>query len=461
MATLSDYLRKKVLGDELLRNVRVRGEVTNLRDGRGDSLHFALKEGNALLSCVAWADDHRRFPAFKNGAAIVASGKVDTFRERSTYQLQVEHVELTGVGDIHALFEERKRKLAAEGLFDEGRKRRLPPFPFRIGLVSSKHAAGAKDFEKLLRASRPHVAIVWFEATMQGARAPADIVGALGRASARADLDAIVVTRGGGSFEDLFPFSDENVVRAVARASHPVISAVGHTVDQQLSDFAADVHADTPSRAVELIGLETRRIVERVRDGLKRVRFQAARVFERRQERLERATLRSRLGNPASALAPQRQRFEVASEELVAAFGRDVLARRERIGELEKRLVRHDPSLRLAARQRRLEGIVYRLDGATRARSHERAQRVDAVQGRLLPALRGRLDSSGARLSLARARLDGYDPEAILQQGYAIVTLDGAIVRDARQVEVGAAIAARLARGTLSARVEAKEPDGD
>ena len=160
---------------------------------------------------------------------------------------------------MHALFEQRKKKFAAEGLFDAERKRKLPPYPFRIALVSSKGAAGAGDFVNLLRASRPHVGVVWCEATMQGPRAPSDVVGALGRAS-RLDVDAIVLTRGGGSFEDLFVFSDERHRARRRRARHPVVSAIGHNIDQQLSDLAADVYAATPSRAVELIGPETARL---------------------------------------------------------------------------------------------------------------------------------------------------------------------------------------------------------
>ena len=225
VAQIAEYLERKIEDDPLLRRVRVRGEVTNYRGFvRGSTMYFDLKEGDALVKCVAFSGSNFRFPDFGPGVVVIVGGQVATYR--STLQVIVDQVEVAGKGDVHAEFEKRKKAFAAEGLFDAERKRKLPPFPFRIALVSSKAAAGASDFVNLLRSTRPHVEIVWCEATMQGPRAPSDVAGALGRAS-RHDVDAIVLTRGGGSFEDLFVFSDEKIVRAVASALHPVVSVIG------------------------------------------------------------------------------------------------------------------------------------------------------------------------------------------------------------------------------------------
>jgi len=434
VAWLSAFLRDKLQGDPMLRSIAIRGEVSNFKVSALGNLNFALTEGTALLQCFAWEDDFLTFPEFKNGAKIVALGSISTYVQRSVYQLVVEHVRLDGIGDVHQLFEERKKRLAAEGLFDAARKRPLPAFPFRVALVSSKRSEGATDFLTRLGELRPHVRVEWCETSVQGPSAPAEIVGAIGRAS-QLDVDLIVVTRGGGSFEDLFTFSDENVVRAIARARHPVISAVGHTVNQQLADFAADFHAETPSAAAERVGLETRALRERLEDRVRRARGAASRHHERLESRLGRALTRSKLDNATLFLLPQQQRLESAGERLDEAATNFLRSRREHVGRLGEGLGRFDPRLALANRARRLGETAARLESATR----ERLRQVEL------------------RLRTVTATLNGNDPEAILQKGYAIVTLGGRIVREPDEVPIGATIDARVARGTLSARVESKQ----
>ena len=459
VAALSEYLRAKVAGDDLLRRVRVRGEVTNYKGFvRGGVMYFDLKEGDALVKCVAFPKDNFRFPDFGAGAVVVASGSVGTYK--STFQIMVDHVEIAGVGNVHALFEQRKKKLAAEGLFEASRKRKLPPFPFRIALVSSKGAAGAGDFVNLLATGRPHVEIVWCEATMQGPRAPADIAGALGRAS-RLDVDAIVLTRGGGSFEDLFVFSDESIVRAVVNARHPVVSAIGHNIDQQLSDLAADVYAPTPSRAAELIGSETVRLRERVGSALERARRSAQSTLVQQRGLLASALVRSRLSNSSAMFAPQLQRLAEVDSALATEFAQLLRQRSDRLATLEQALRRFDPSVRLEQRARALDGLNARLRAAANARQASAKTRFDEALPRLAPGVAAVLQRAAQRWTLARTRLSGSDPETILQKGYAMVTLDGAIVKDPAAVPLGATIVARVARGTLSARVEAKESNGN
>jgi len=434
VAWLSEYLRDKVQGDPLLRSIAIRGEVSNHKVSARGHLNFDLTENSALLQCFAWESDFLTFPEFKNGAKIVALGSVSTYVQRSRYQLVVKRVRLEGFGDVHQLFEERKQRLTAEGLFDPARKRPLPLYPFRVAVVSSKRAEGGVDFVTRMRDRRPHVRITWCETSVQGPSAPAEIVGAIGRASLL-DVDLIVVTRGGGSFEDLFTFSDENVVRAIARARHPVLCAVGHTVNQQLADFAADLHAATPSAAAERVGPETRALRERIDERGKRGEAAAARNVERLVNRLARALTRSKLDDVRLFLLPQQQRLEDGEERLTSGVAQYLRGRRERLGRLRERLGQFDPRVALANRGRRL--------GETNAR--------------LERAVRERLRKSELRLKTAAAMLGGNDPEAILQKGYAIVTLEGRIVREPDEVPIGARIDARVARGTLSARVESKK----
>jgi exodeoxyribonuclease VII large subunit len=458
---LSDYLKRKLEADTQLRNVSVRGEISNLSVvARSGNLHFDLKEGDALLHCFAWGSDAARFPTPKNGVTVVATGSLGTYAGRSLYQLGVTALVREGVGDVQALFEERKRKLAAEGLFDAGRKRKLPAFPFGVALVSSRTANGAIDFVTLLRERAPHVRVFWCETPVQGPGAPAEICAALRRASA-AEVDLIVVTRGGGSFEDLFAFSDESVVRAVARARHPVLSAIGHTVDQQLCDFAADAHVETPSAAARAVGFSTRELLARVADGSGRARRAVERGFGRLESRLDRALLRSKLSDPASFLRPLSQRLDDADGRLSEVSSALTRRASERVLALERRLETHDPSRRLAERAARLQTAALMLEAAQRRALDDARRRGREAASRLDQAARAGLAVRAKRLELAHVRLEGNSPERLLQQGYAIVTYGDAIVRDPAAVPVGEIVVARVARGTLSARVEREEPDGN
>jgi exodeoxyribonuclease VII large subunit len=430
---LADYLKRKVEADANLRDVSVRGEISNLRPQKSGHLNFDLKEGDVVLGCFAWSSDAVRFGVLANGRAVVAKGSITTYAAKSTYQLVVREIALEGVGDVHALFEERKKKLSAEGLFAPERKRPWPRFPFRVALVSSRSANGALDFVTILRERAPHVQVLWFETAVQGPNAPLEISAALRRAS-RADVDAIVLTRGGGSFEDLFAFSDEGVVRAVAAARHPVLSAIGHTADQQLCDFAADRHVETPTAAAEAIGFDTRDLRARIAERNERAQRAARLCVERLAGRLGRALVRSRLTDPRLFLTPLAQRLGDVDGRLAGAAATLGRARETRLRELGRRLDARDPSRRLAERARRLQAATLKLDAAARGAQARLAQ----------------------RLALASAHLDGKNPEAILQRGYAIVTYADAIVRDPAAVPPGATIRARLARGTLRARVEAE-----
>jgi exodeoxyribonuclease VII large subunit len=457
---LADYLKRKIESDAQLRNVSVRGEISNYSVPPSGHVHFDLKEGDVVLHCFAFGSGAANFPSLKHGVAVVATGAIVTYPQRSVYQLLVNHIVLEGVGDLHALFEQRKKKLAADGLFDAASKRPLPAFPFHVALVSSRSAAGALDFVTILRERAPHVRVVWCETAVQGAAAPAEICAALRRASA-ADVDLIVVTRGGGSFEDLFAFSDESVVRAVARARHPVLSAIGHTHDQQLSDFAADVYVETPSAAAKRIGFETRELLERTREATGRAQAAAGRGFERLRFRLSNALVRSKLADPRSFLAPLAQRSDEAETKLRGAMAHGLTLRTEHLRDIERRLEAYDPTRRLAERGARLQGASLKLDAAVHRVREAAGRRADDAALRLGPAARRSQEQLGRRLELAFVRLEGNSPERLLQRGYAIVTHRGAIVRDPRAVPAGDAIEARVARGTLSARVERIEVDGD
>ena len=251
---LTRYIHELFDADDILDDVRVRGEVSNLTKASSGHWYFTLKDVKSQLRCVMFrsAAQFVRLDV-KVGDEIVVLGRVSVYEARGEYQLYADAIEaLGGVGDLHQQFEALKAKLEAEGLFDSAKKRPPPPFPGRIGIVTSPDAAAYQDILNVLSRRFPLAEVLLSPTIVQGADAPAAIVAALARLYARDDIDVIIVARGGGSIEDLWCFNDETVARTIAASSRPVISGIGHEIDFTIADFVADLRAPTPSAAAEL-----------------------------------------------------------------------------------------------------------------------------------------------------------------------------------------------------------------
>lgn len=313
-------------------SVSVEGEVSNCRPSSTGHLYFTLKDANAAISAVMFKN-RLRFLGFepKDGMLVRVSGGLSVYAQRGTYQIVCETMERAGVGELLALLEERKKHLAAEGIFDEARKRPLPRFPARVGVVSSPTGAALRDILNVLSRRAAGIDVVVLPAPVQGADAAAIIAQRIEQANAWDLAEVLIVGRGGGSLEDLLPFSDEAVVRAVAASRIPVVSAVGHEIDWALCDYAADVRAPTPSAAAELVSgdrAEAGARVRELRDALRRgiaARIERARLLARpfAPEDLE---FRFR-----SILQPHLIRFDDAKEALCDALSGRVADIRRRV----------------------------------------------------------------------------------------------------------------------------------
>lgn len=429
------YIRRIIEQNKTLAGIRVRGEVTELRDRNG-RLYFSLKENTDVLRCLVWASATAKLPPFKNGDEIICGGEFTAYTPQSTYQLIVSSIELTGVGALYAQFEALKEKFRKEGLFEQARKRALPPFPRRIAVVSAEGAKGVEDFFTTIAREAPFVEVVPVPTRVQGDGAEIDIAEAIDKAS-KLDVDVIVLTRGGGSYEDLFPFNREPVVRAIVRAAHPVLSAVGHTGDVHVSDLVADHTCETPSNAAHYFGEIGKRYA---------VRVQTARAH------LERA-LRFLAG---AAM----QRFDAASKDLRHAARIYVPMRQEALNRLERRLDAQTPQQRLAERAKRLTVLHSRLDSTASFYARPRVNALAALAGRLERLAPPALHSYRERLARLETRLNDLNPETLLARGYAIVTYGGKAVLDAASVPAGALIQAQVQHGKLLARVEKNDLDG-
>ncbi len=251
---LTRYIHELFDADATLADLRVRGEISNLTKAASGHWYFTLKDAKSQLRCVMFrsAAQFVRLDV-KVGAEIVALGRVSVYEARGEYQLYVNAIEaLGGVGDLHRQFEALKAKLNAEGLFDPAKKQPPPPFPRRIGIVTSPDAAAYQDILNVLSRRFPLAEVMLSPTIVQGAEAPAALVAALARLYARDDIDVIIVARGGGSIEDLWCFNDETVARTIAASRKPLISGIGHEIDFTIADFVADLRAPTPSAAAEL-----------------------------------------------------------------------------------------------------------------------------------------------------------------------------------------------------------------
>ena len=252
VSELTHYIRDLFEIDYRLQDVEVSGEISNFSRARSGHLYFTLKDDAAQLKCVMWrsAAERLRFQP-QDGDAIIARGRLSVYEAGGVYQLYAELLTPAGRGNLALAFEQLKERLAAEGLFDPAHKRPIPPFPRKIGIVTSPDAAALRDILHVLARRCPLVSVLIAPTLVQGPEAPAQIIRALQWLDGRSDIDTIIVARGGGSIEDLWAFNDEQVVRTIAAAQHPIISGVGHETDFTMADFVADERAPTPSAAAE------------------------------------------------------------------------------------------------------------------------------------------------------------------------------------------------------------------
>jgi exodeoxyribonuclease VII large subunit len=313
---ITELIRLKLEGG--FPQLLVEGELSNCRPSSTGHLYCTLKDSSAAISGVMFRNSQRRLTFEpRDGMLVRAAGRISVYAQRGTYQIVAEELEQAGTGDILALLEKRKRLLAEEGLFDASRKRPLPRFPVTVGVVSSPTGAAVRDILNILARRAAGIRVIILPCPVQGAEAAAAIARRIGQANEWNLADALIVGRGGGSLEDLLPFSEEIVVRAVAASEIPVISAVGHEIDWALSDFAADLRAPTPSAAAELVSEGYYNIIETVAS----VKEEMGQAMENRLERV-RMLLALFSANDMefrfrSMLQPRMVRFDDARDALV------------------------------------------------------------------------------------------------------------------------------------------------
>jgi exodeoxyribonuclease VII large subunit len=450
----------RVLLERGLGVVWVEGELSNFSQPASGHWYFSLKDRDAQLRCAMFRT-RNALVGFtpRAGAQLLVRGHISVYEARGEYQLIVEHLEEAGVGALRREFERLKSRLATEGLFALERKRTWAHFPQRVGVITSPSGAALRDILQVLARRYPPAAVLIYPAPVQGAAAVPALVAALRTASARAECDVLILARGGGSLEDLWAFNDERVARAIHACALPVVTGVGHEIDFTIADFVADARAPTPSAAAELVvpdgaaclaALE--RLAVRLDGGMRReLRLSGARL-EALQQRLK-------LAHPGVRLNQQMQRLDDLTQRLAGAAQAALQRAGRRLAEGRARLLSRSPQRVLNERRGCYQQLHARLlQHSPQQRLGERRAWHERLQARLERAAREGLSRAAHRLALAQRALDTVSPLATLTRGFAIVTrADGTLLRDATLAADGEQIEARLARGTLLARVSGRK----
>ncbi len=411
----------------------VEGELGNLSKPSSGHLYFTLKDARAQVRCAMFKPKSSWLKFIpREGLRVLARGRLTLYEARGEYQLVLDHMEEAGEGALRRAFEELKAKLTAEGLFEEARKRPLPTFVRRIGVITSASGAAVRDVLSVLARRFPLVEADVLPVPVQGDGAAAQITRMLQRAQASNRYDVILLTRGGGSLEDLWPFNDERLVRAIAASTVPVVSAVGHETDFSLADLAADLRAPTPSVAAELL-------VPSGDDLLRRLRALDARLHKLQAQRLQQAMQRAdRLALRLTALRP-RARLDMLCRRQAEALRRLAAAWQRRLDRERARLRHADAVLRAAHPQRRMARL---------------RERLAALAHRPQAAIARRLGNDALRLRGMARSLEAVSPLATVARGYAILQHDdGRIVRSVLDATPGDRVGARLVDGVLRLEV--------
>lgn len=410
--------------------VWVAGEISGFTRAASGHCYFNLKDASAQVRCVFFRQK-AQFAGFvlQDGLAVEVRATPSIYEARGEFQLNVETVRLAGVGALYEKFARMKARLEAAGYFAPERKRALPRFPRVVGIVTSPRAAALKDVLTTLARRWPSLRVVVYPAAVQGEGAAAGLADSVRIANARAEVDVLIIGRGGGSIEDLWAFNEEILATAIFESALPVVSGVGHETDFTICDFVADARAPTPTAAAALVAPDRRAVLEALAALESRWQRAIERTLETRMQRVD--GFARRLVHPAARLRQQRRDAAALGHRLARAFVHAIAGSRATVGQLERRVA-----------------------GQLRKPLPQHAA-LASVQSALLRGGRREVERANVRVAVLAQSLAHLDPRAVLERGYAIVTTaDGAVVQDAAQLKVGGVVGLGLAHGSARATVD-------
>lgn len=442
MASSNDILtpnQLNTLARDLLEStfplVWVEGELGSVSRPASGHLYFTLKDARAQVRAAMFKPKSQWLKFIpREGMRVLVRGRLTLYEARGDYQLILDHMEEAGEGALRRAYDELKARLEAEGLFDPARKRPMPAHMRRLAVITSPSGAAVRDVLSVLERRFPMLEVELLPSLVQGATAAPQITSLLRQADASGRYDVILLTRGGGSLEDLWAFNDEQLARAVAASTTPVVSAVGHETDFSLTDFAADLRAPTPSVAAELLVPDQRDLALRVRRLAQRLNQLQVHALGQAMQRADRAALRLQAHSPQARLSLLEHRQQAAFARLQSQWRQQLERRTARLAHAASGLRGNQP-------QRRLNAL---------------AEKLATLAPRAHAAMTRQLQGDALRLRGIARSLEAVSPLATVARGYSILTRadDGALVRSAAQVKPGEQLRARLSEGELQLRVE-------
>lgn len=426
---------KQIL-QEIYPPIWIEGELSNFRQpSSAGHWYFCLKDTKAQISCAMFRM-HNQFLGFKpkDGMHVLALARVSLYEARGDFQLVVEHLEEAGFGQLQRAFEVLKQKLAAEGLFDAAHKKSLPTLPKRIGIVTSATGAAVRDVLSVLKRRFASIPVIIYPTAVQGGEAAKQIVSALELANARQECDVLILTRGGGSIEDLWPFNEEIVARAIFQSEIPIISGVGHEIDFTIADFVADLRAPTPSAAAEIVTPDSMEYESRTKQLFHRLHRCLHHLLFHHQQLLQQ--LQKRLRHPRHQLFEMVQRLDHLEQRLLLAQNHELRHKQATLNHLLEKLYRFNPKFQITSKRCEYEYLI----------------------SRLMKNMQHYLHSKKHELQNLMRALNVISPLNILDRGYAILQKDNHIIKDATQVKIGDSVKARLHQGELICLIEKINP---
>ena len=415
---------------EEFRDILLEGEVSNVRIPPSGHIFFTLKDENAQIRAVIFRNTSIYLPYLpQEGQKVIVMGRLSVYEKKGDYRIIVDELVPKGIGELQRRFEELKRKLEREGLFDKSFKKEIPAYPRKIGVITSPSGAAIRDIINVLSRRFPAVPVLLFPVHVQGERAVGEIVRALDYMSEREDVDVIILGRGGGSIEDLWAFNEEEVARAIFRCKKPIISAVGHEIDYTIADYVADKRAPTPSAAAEMVVRDRKEVALEIRNHIKRAARAVIYLIEREKRNLEH--LRRRLRDPVSLIDSMKMRYSELYDRMVLAVEKLIKNKKGELNSLHRLMVRASPTSHIKDAERR----------------------VTSLRGNLILFMERKLEGKRAALQGLSERLRGLDPRAVLKRGYAIVKKDGKVIHSSKEVELKDRIEVLLGEGSLGAEV--------
>ena len=454
VSQINSYLKKKFNMDPKLKNIQIKGELSNYKSYANGHDYFTLKDENSQIKGVLYKGRKRNLEFEpKNGMKVIIKGSIEVYEKNGYYQLKANTIKKDGIGDLYIAFEKLKKKLQSEGLFDKEHKKEIPKYPKRIGVITAKTGAAIKDIITTINRRYPQCEIYVFSTLVQGDFAAPQIVSQL-KKSQKYDLDTIIIGRGGGSIEDLWPFNEEIVAREIFDCKIPIISAVGHETDFTISDFAADLRAPTPTAAAELAVPQTDELNNRIYQISKRLTKIIENKISNNKERLDNICKKQIIKNPESIYDIKQMHLDQLINNLDHSSKDIITKNKSKLQLLENNAVLKNPKNIYENKKTHLNNLIKNLNYSSKNIITENKNKLEIIKSsKILKNPNDIKNKKEERLIVNVDKLSILNPLLTLKRGYSIAKSKDKVIKSVKDVESGDEVDIKVDDGTINTKV--------